>query len=165
MTEFLTNPLIRAANRPYQTREEIQDDELLTELTTIRYYYVPKGHDLRDPQLSVHYADRSTLPKYIMIIGAERDLFCHEAWLTARRYAGLEAEDIWDMERSEKYAFEQNGVKWIMVRDAIHGFTHFAGATAMVKDQRRQQVNRCNLEVGAWLKSGPFAAVRTKDKM
>lgn len=103
---------------------------------------IPAGQNLADPLLSPIFAERSTLPRRIWLIGCELDMLGHEAWRAACRWAGKPEPGMDEplgqpepavggkgtliTEGDERFAFEvRNGedvVKWLCVPDAGHAF-------------------------------------------
>ncbi|KAI8628801.1 alpha/beta hydrolase fold protein [Xylariaceae sp. FL1651] len=111
---------------------------------TFRWSYIPIGHDLRDPLLSVYFAPRENLPPHIFLVGAELDQLSHEAWRMANKLAGRPIPALTEKVGQEKpasnneslildderFAFGQLGadgkrsVQWLLVPDEVHGFDH-----------------------------------------
>lgn len=154
-TDFSDDPAPKALLRPYDFPGEA--DGLIPMIPFIKYAYIAPGQDLRDPRLSTLYTDRTTLPKYIMIIGAENDFLAHEAWRQAKRFAGEDDTVNWDDDKDAKYGFEKDGIRFLLVRGAKHAFTHFMGQRGEAEVRRKKQEEECWREVKFWLQEGPFA--------
>ena len=161
-TDFSDDHTVKASLRPYDVVGEV--DPLLHQIIGIRYAYVKPGQDLRDPRLSTVFADRAMLPKHIMIVGAENDMLAHEAWRQARRYVGLDDGVDWEDDQVAKYGFEdeKKGVRFLLMKGAKHGYTHFMGGTGVQEERRRKQARESEMEVKAWLERGPFAVAAGK---
>jgi acetyl esterase/lipase len=154
-TDFSDDPNPKALLRPYDVAGEV--DSLVSQIPGVLYAYVTPGQDRRDPRLSPVFAQRSRLPKYIMIIGAENDILAHEAWRMARNFAGLDSASDWEEDPVAKHGFEIENVKWLLIKGARHGFTHFQGGNAEVEVKRKMQEESCFAEFHAWMDNGPCA--------
>jgi len=119
--------------------------------------YLP-ANALRDPMASPIFAKRETLPKDLLIIGAELDLLCKEAAVMARNHAGVDVESLWDRDVDEKFAFEAEGIKWICVRGARHGFTHTIFNSGPEGEKKTERSRQHYEEVCRWLAEGPFSS-------
>lgn len=147
----------KALLRPYDTADEV--DMLLNSIDGIVYAYIKPDQDLRDPRVSTLFAPRAVLPEYIMVIAAEHDILAHEGWRSARRYAGLDDTVDWEEDQETKYEFENDDakVKFLMIKGALHGFTHFAGAQGEKEAKRKSQELEAYDAFKTWLEKGPFA--------
>lgn len=137
----------KAATRRYKPAlggtRGTSSDLLLPLAPLFDWSYIPAGQDLRDPLLSPFFADRSSFPRRMWLIGCELDILGHEAWRLACKMAGREIpgmdEPIGQQDLVEggkfgvlvtkgdqRYAFEEKSrfgeVKWLCVPDAGHGF-------------------------------------------
>jgi hypothetical protein len=112
---------------------------------------------LRHPGFSVTFTPRNLLPSKLLIIGAELDLLCKEAGVMAGKYAGVDVERIWDTDDNQKFGFEAEGIKWICVRGALHGFTHTIGNFGAKGRERTKTTREHYAEVSRWLSEGPFS--------
>lgn len=105
--------------------------------------YIPPGTSLRHPLLSPLYADRRHLPGCIFVIAAELDYLADEAQQLAFRIAGKERDpsynDIPGRPEASKeegkleledprFAWEDRGVRWLLVPDVVHAFDFHVGA-------------------------------------
>ena len=167
IVDFLTPVCERVHTRPYDNPGD--KDMTLAIMDPLIHGYLSLGQDLRDPTLSVYLADRESLPKDIMIVGAEYDILCHEAWLAARRFAGDQGGERGNEKVGEDgtitassdtmlkpQSFENNSVKFYMAKGAKHGFTHWFGEKGKAEKKRLRQVDDCNEAVYKWLRDGPF---------
>ncbi|KAK4185623.1 Alpha/Beta hydrolase protein [Podospora australis] len=68
-------------------------DSLVGLVPAFDWSYIPYGHDLRDPLLSPHFAERDNLPPYTCLVAAELDMLAHESWRMACRLAGKQVPD------------------------------------------------------------------------
>ena len=121
--------------------------------------YIQPGQNLRDPKLSVCFAKREDLPKWLFLIGEEYDALCRESKEMIMNLAELEGK-----EREEgNYEFEKGTIKWKMARGMVHGFTHYIpGESAVDKEVRLKMREETFAEVGEWLFKGPFSRVTPK---
>lgn len=147
VTDFSPTMAQKAATRRYKPAlggmRGASSDFLLPMAPLFDWSYIPVGQDLRDPLLSPFFAERSSFPQRIWIIGCELDLLGHEAWRLACKLAGREVpgldEPIGQQDLVEggklgalitkgdqRYAFEEKSrfgeVKWLCVADACHSF-------------------------------------------
>lgn len=120
-----------------------ENDLLLPLSDAFNWSYIPVGQDVRDPLLSPIFAERSSLPRRIWLMGCELDMLGHEAWQLACKLAGrpvpgldqpigqAEPESSGQLgalitEGDERFAWgekNQDGeIKWLCVPDATHGF-------------------------------------------
>lgn len=67
-----------------------ETDYMLSMSPMIDWSYIPHGTDLRNPLLSPFFAEHDMLPRRVMIIGCELDMYAHEAWRTISKLAGRE---------------------------------------------------------------------------
>jgi hypothetical protein len=81
--------------------------------------YAPAGQDLRDPQLSVRFAERDKLPPKLCIVGCEFDLLCREAELLAEKMASVGSGE----RTGSEIRWEQNGVRWEKILGEFHGIS------------------------------------------
>ncbi|KAK4950276.1 hypothetical protein LTR10_011257 [Elasticomyces elasticus] len=84
---------------------------------------------LTDVRISpAYFTSRDSLPPHLLLIGAEHDMFCHEAEEMADKLAGSEpkvdAEGGW----------QASGVRWYKVQNQAHAFEHF-----QAKDLERER--------------------------
>ncbi|KAK3668749.1 hypothetical protein LTR22_000229 [Elasticomyces elasticus] len=84
---------------------------------------------LTDVRISpTYFTSRDSLPPQVLLIGAEHDMFCHEAEAMADKLAGSErkadAEGGWQVP----------GVRWYKVRNEAHAFDQF-----QAKDPERER--------------------------
>lgn len=154
-TDFSDDHAPKALLRPYDFPGQI--DGLIPMIPMLKYAYCAPEQDLRDPRVSTVYTDRNTLPKHIMIIGAEHDSLAHEAWRQARRFAGEDDTVNWDDDTNTKYGFDKDGVRFILIRGAKHAFTHFFGEKGEAETKRKKQEEECWREVKFWFQERPFA--------
>jgi acetyl esterase/lipase len=154
-TDFSDDPKSKALLRPYDLAGEV--DPLVSQISGVLYAYVTPGQDRRNPRLSPVFTPRSKLPKYIMIIGAQNDILAHEAWRMARSFTGSDSSSDWEEDQVAKYGFEIGSVKWLLIKGARHGFTHFQGGKAEAEVKRKLQEVDCFAEFKAWMEKGPYA--------
>ena len=152
VTDFTLTPAEKQASRAYRNATDL--DSLRNWGPVWHWGYMRPGLNIRDPLVSVRFAKKAYLPKWIYMIGAEYDMLCNEAKQTIFDIAGLDK-----LERAEgQYGFEKDTYKWTLVRDVRHGFTHDL-MDNKGKDAEIMRVKRTEemIEmVGKWLFSGPF---------
>lgn len=122
--------------------------DLLTMIAPLaEWSYLPAGQDLRDPLVSPGFAAREALPGRVFVVAAELDMLAGEAWRMAWALSGREggpgedeavgAEEVAPVGElvldDERYHWEEGGVRWLLVPDAIHGFD--MDMSRIVKDQ------------------------------
>jgi acetyl esterase/lipase len=154
ITDFSLTPLEKQNSRPYRDEKDVDD---LKDWGPIwNWAYIRPGQSIRDPLLSVRYAEPENLPRWIYMIGAQYDMLANEARETIFDIARLS-----DLEREEGFdGFEKGTYSWKLVKDVRHGFTHdlmngrSKQAEAILVDKMRteQMLNA----VGEWLFKGPF---------
>jgi len=159
ITDFSLTPLEKQRSRPYRNKNDV--DDLKDWGPVWDWAYIQPGQNIRDPLLSVRYAKRESLPRWIYMIGAEYDMLSNEARETIFDIAGLDK-----LEREKgSYEFVKGTYHWILVRGIRHGFTHdlmdnrSAEAEAMDKKRTEEMMNK----VGEWLFTGPFGFERNHD--
>ncbi|KFY54825.1 hypothetical protein V496_07171 [Pseudogymnoascus sp. VKM F-4515 (FW-2607)] len=142
----------KCASRPYKVKGEV--DGLAPLAPVFNNVYLPTGTDQRDPLLSILYADRKVLPQWIYSIGAEYDMLCDESRRMMAKLAGIE-----ELTESEKIAFEREGgkLRWTMVQDAKHSFTHWWLRAPKVAELRKPTAEKMFTEAGKWLTEHAFA--------
>jgi acetyl esterase/lipase len=112
-----------------------ETDYMLSMSPMIDWSYIPHGTDMRNPLLSQFFAEHDMLPRRVMIVGCELDMYAHEAWRTISKLAGREVPA---MEQTvgregqsdhgqmlfddERFHFEQtyndgSSYKWLLVPD------------------------------------------------
>ena len=115
--------------------------------------YVNPGTDLTDPRLSPVYATREMLPQKMLFIGAEYDILCQEAAVMARKMAGfVDWKDIREGGAEMEAGWEKNGVKFMMVKDAQHGFTHVS-YRGQEEEKRKEKTDLTFREIGEWVQN------------
>jgi len=120
--------------------------DLLKDLGPLfNWAYIPPDTDLSNTLLSPICADRMQLPQRIFFIGAEYDYLCHEAEVMAKKFAGLEASDTGP-------EWEQNGIKWRMVPDVTHGWTHLSLKNPEAEKKRKKDLEGLYKEMADWLR-------------
>lgn len=75
----------------------------------------------------------------------------------AGKYANVDIESIWDKDVDEKFGFEGEGIKWICLRGAVHGFTHTLTKIGSERKKRIQVAREHYVEICRWLSEGPFS--------
>ena len=103
--------------------------------------------------MSVRFATKGDLPKWVYIVGAEYDMLANEAQQTIYDIAGLNK-----VEREDgKYEFEKDTYKWTLVRDVRHGLTHnLMDNRGKEEAMRLRKTEEMMKKVGEWLFKGPF---------
>ncbi|KAK5199650.1 hypothetical protein LTR99_004446 [Exophiala xenobiotica] len=122
--------------------------DLLKDLGPLfNWAYIPPDTDLSNTLLSPICADRKTqLPQRIFFIGAEYDSLCHEAEVMAKKFAGLEeASDTGPQ-------WEENGIKWRMVPDVTHAWTHQPLKNPEAEKKRKKDLEGLYREMADWLR-------------
>jgi acetyl esterase/lipase len=105
---------------PLRTTAWGEKDVLTYTQGLFAWAYIPAGQDMRDPLLSVLYADRTTLKAPVFIITSEMDCIADEAVVMAARLAGRTTERL-----DYTQGWEEGGVRYKCVRDMPHSFEHF----------------------------------------
>lgn len=94
-------------------------DSLKNAVAMFDYSYVPAGRNLRDPLLSVGFAQRDKLPPKLCIVGCEFDLLCKEAEVFAEKMANVGS----GKRTGSDVLWEQNGVRWEKILGEEHGMS------------------------------------------
>ena len=105
-----------------QTRPAGAPPDMLENMAAMfDYAYINPGQDLKDPVLSIRYAQRDKLPPKLCVVGCEFDLLCREAEVFAEKMAGIGngertgSDNLW----------EKNGVRWEKILGEEHGTSIF----------------------------------------
>ncbi|KAG9231072.1 Alpha/Beta hydrolase protein [Amylocarpus encephaloides] len=155
VTDFTIPPAEKHQSRPYRNAKDVDD---LKDWGPIwEWAYVRPGQDLRDPLLSTRYAQKTDLPKWIYVVGAEYDMLANEA-----RQMMFDLANLDKMEKADSlYGVEREGYKWTLVRDVRHGFTHnlMDNPTPEAVAMNRRRSNEVLEDLGRWLFEGPYAPV------
>ncbi|KAF4625234.1 hypothetical protein G7Y89_g12933 [Cudoniella acicularis] len=154
ITDFTLPLAEKQQSRPYRHAKDLDD---LKDWGPIwDWAYIPPGQNMRDPLLSVRYAQADNLPRWIYMVGAEYDMLANEARDTISDLAGLDLRG----RENGLYGFEKGTYKWTMARGVRHGFTHNLmnnpGPDAVALNKKRTE--EMLEDFGAWLFSGPFAS-------
>jgi acetyl esterase/lipase len=110
--DFSTPLEVNMARRP----KDAGPDLLENGVRMFNWGYFTDAQDLKDPQLSVAYAERAKLPPKLYIIGCDFDLLCNDAEIMAEKLGSvgdgkrLGTDDCW----------ERNGVKWERIMGEPH---------------------------------------------
>ncbi|KAH8660279.1 alpha/beta hydrolase fold-domain-containing protein [Xylariales sp. PMI_506] len=144
----------KALSRPYTKPGEV--DSLMAGYEMFMQAYIPKN-SISDPGVSVTFAERETLPKDLLIIGAEMDILCKEAAVMAGKYADIDLASSWDTNSDKrKFGFQAEGIRWILARNARHGFTHALANLGEKGRIQREIASKTHEEVCQWLLEGCF---------
>ncbi|KAK5717225.1 hypothetical protein LTR15_009114 [Elasticomyces elasticus] len=97
---------------------------------------------LTDVRISpTYFTSRDSLPPQVLLIGAEHDMFCHEAEAMADKLAGSErkadAEGGWQVP----------GVRWYKVRNQGHAFDQFQAKDPEREEERPAAIDAMNLVI------------------
>lgn len=149
--DYSLSTAARLASRPKDG--PVATDSMAAWTRIFSWGCVPAGQRLRDPLLSPRYAERTRLPRWICLVGAEWDMYCHEARETAFALAGTTSRD-----QGEWNAFEDGGIKWMAMKGMRHGFTHdlMDGKGRQYEKARLERTEEAIRSVGQWLMAGPF---------
>ena len=153
VTEVALTPAEKQITRAYRNARDT--DDLKDFGPAFNWSYIPAGINLRDPQISVRYAKRESLPKYVFVIGAEYDMLCKEA-----RDLIFDLAELDDLERKAgMIGFEREGYKWLLARNVRHGFTHdiLDGIKPEAGIISKEEYAKAVKEVGEWLFKGPWS--------
>ena len=112
-TDFVTKGPDKMETRPIHA----PPDPLENSVALFDYGYTSAGQDLRDPLLSVRFAERDRLPPKLCIIGCEFDLLCREAELLAEKMASVGSGE----RKGSDILWEKNGVRWEKIVGELHG--------------------------------------------
>jgi acetyl esterase/lipase len=111
--DMSTSTSVAMASRPANAGK----DMLESGADMFNWGYFTDDQNLKDPQLSPKYADRTKLPPKLYIVGCDFDLLCKGSEIMAKKFASVGhgkrtgTDDCW----------EQNGVKWERVIGEEHG--------------------------------------------
>jgi hypothetical protein len=97
----------------------VPPDPLEHSVTMFDFGYASAGQDLRDPLLSVRFAERDKLPPKLCIVGCEFDMLCREAELFAEKMASVGSGE----RTGSEILWEQNGVRWEKILGELHGMS------------------------------------------
>lgn len=113
--DFVTKGPQKMLTRP----EGAPPDGLENMVAMFDYSYVPVGHDLKDPLLSVRFAQRENLPLKLCIVGCEFDMLCREAEIFAEKMGSVGS----GKRTGSNVLWEQNGVRWEKILGEEHGMS------------------------------------------
>ena len=151
VTEWISTTAEKMKTRPCGEGNDI--DILKYTGSIFKWGYIAPGQDLQDPRLSVSFAKREALPKWLYFVAAEYDMLCCEA-----KEMIMDLAELADKDREEgTYSFEKGTYKWTMARDVLHGYTHGPGPTATGESVRIKRREETFAEVAEWLFKGPFS--------
>lgn len=74
----------------------------------------------------------------------------------ARRLTGQDDVMDWEKDQEAKYRFDHDNVRWRLIRDAKHGYTHFAGARVEEEKRRQAQAEESFAAFKQFMLEGPF---------
>lgn len=129
-----------------------ETDYMLSMSPMIDWSYIPHGTDLRNPLLSPFFAEHDMLPRRVMIIGCELDMYAHEAWRTISKLAGREVPAMEQTVGREgqsdhgqmlfdddRFHFEQtyndgSSYKWLLVPDTSKWCESPAGLRSLLTE-------------------------------
>jgi acetyl esterase/lipase len=142
----------KLASRPYKRPADV--DGLAAVAPMLNNMYIPTGTDQRDPLLSIVYAKREALPKWVYAISAEYDMLGDEAGRMMASLAGLKG-----LSESEKEAFEKDGgrLRWRMVKGVKHSFTHWWLKKGPIANAAKPIAEKWFIDAGKWLTEQAFA--------
>jgi acetyl esterase/lipase len=131
----------------YRPMPDGTKDALWRSSSLFSWGYISAGEDLTNPLLSPIYAPKESLPLKIFFVGAEYDYLCHEANIMAKKLSGSDG----DCTIQDSNDWSRNGIKWRIVLDVQHGFTHVKSKGD--KEIRRKEIcDRLYAEIAQWLK-------------
>jgi acetyl esterase/lipase len=138
----------------HRTSADGRPDALARSGEWFSWGYINPGQDQTDTLLSPVYATREMLPQRMFFVGAEFDVLCKEAWCMAKLLAGKEVKGADDDEQPsrEDRDWEEGGVRWQMVLDQRHGFTHAPERDAAKEKERVEITAKLWGEMAAWLR-------------
>lgn len=131
LTDFVPTGEEKMATRPDPS---IPDFLGATQYGGIAPLYLGDSKDVdpNDVRLSpTNFAQRSDLPKNMLVVGCEHDLLCHEDEGLANKLAAAEGVDKVDT----KGGWRAAGVQWYKAQGQTHAFDHFAA-----KDAEKEEV-------------------------
>jgi acetyl esterase/lipase len=123
--DFTTPLEVNLARRP----EHAGPDPLENGVRMFNWGYFTDKQDLKDPQLSVRYAQRATLPPKLCIIGCDFDLLCKDAEIMAEELGSVGPEK----RKGTDDCWERNGVRWERVMEEPHGILVPWGASHITR--------------------------------
>jgi acetyl esterase/lipase len=152
-TDYSLTLAEKEASRPYRHAKDF--DDLRGWGPVFNWAYIPAAQNIRDPLLSVRFAQKDDLPKWIYLVGAEYDMLSDEARQTIFDLASLDKQERQD----GKYEFEKDTYKWTLARDVRHGFTHDLMDSKGKDAETMHSLRTAEMieQVGKWLFKGPFA--------
>ncbi|RDW87473.1 hypothetical protein BP5796_03167 [Coleophoma crateriformis] len=150
VVEWVTTAPEKLMTRAYRSKDDV--DMLKTTGPIFNWGYIKAGEELTNPRLSVCFAEKNVLPKWIFVVGAEYDMLCAEAKDMIMHFADLD-----DAARKEgEYEFEKGTYKWRMLRGVTHGYNQVP-AKGADEEIRLKRIEESYAEAGEWLFRGPFA--------
>lgn len=158
VTDWTIPTAVKLSRRPYEFEGDL--DGLRDSAKLFNYGYVAQGQDLRDPLLSVCFAKKEDLPKWIYMIAAEYDMLGIEAQDMMLKFADIEYPT-----EEQKMEFEKGTYKWTLARGVKHGFTHNTREGEQYNEFRQVVSNELYKRVGEWLFRGPFAKTDAPEQM
>jgi acetyl esterase/lipase len=142
----------KLAGRPYK---KPGDRDLLAPMMRIfDYGYVAPGTKLDDPLLSPTHALRSKLPKWVFTISAEFDCLADEA---RRMMENLAKQEEREVATEEQENWEKGTLRWFLVKDTVHGFTHHPFEMGEKEQKRMNVSDQVFKQLAGWLANGAFA--------
>ena len=144
VTDFSLSSLAKQNSRPSQSKKDT--DDLKDWAPLWQWAYIQPGQDVRDPLLSVRYAQAESLPQWIYMIGAQYDMLANEARETIFDIASLDEQE----RLNGLDGFEKGTYKWKLVKNVKHAFTHniMDGRSKEVEAIDRMRTEQMILSVG-----------------
>jgi acetyl esterase/lipase len=150
IVDWSAPPHAKWAERLYT---EKKSESLNTAGDALDWAYVPAGQDRKAKLLSLCYAEREELPKWVCLIGAQHDMLCRESRDMIYSLAGEEVPGKgWDQ------GWERGTYKWILAMSVRHGFTdEFRKKRGRSSEKRKEVCEEVYASVHKWLETKVFA--------
>lgn len=136
----------KMARRPDPTIPDFIGDGL-SDLVRV---YLDPAHmpSLTDVRVSpLFFTERQSLPARMLLIGAEHDMFCHEAEVMADKLVSLSGG-----KKSEtQFGWKAGGVQWYKVADQPHAFDNFPAKVREKEAARVVAVDAMYSLISEWL--------------
>lgn len=136
----------KMATRPDPTLPDFIGDGL-SDLVRV---YLDPAHmpSLTDVRLSpLYFTKRQSLPAHVLLVGAEHDMFCHEAEVMVDKLVSLSGGEKCETQSGWK----AEGVQWYKVADQPHAFDNFPAKMREKEAARVAAVDAMYSLISEWL--------------
>lgn len=133
---------------PYVRTKDGKPDMLEALAPLFNWAYIPPGVDQAEKLLSpIYAANREDLPQRVFFVAAELDMLSFEARKMARLLAGVD-----DSEQELGDEWERNDVRWRLVKDVVHSWTHIPLKEEEEEAARLKALDDLYKDVADWLR-------------